>query len=101
MEGDGEFYVSLLKTFLESAQADIAEIKKGLELGAYSKLREKSHSLKGSSRNIGADAIGEICQSLEALADTRTKTGGDELLQRLENEFARVEQEICQEMAAQ
>jgi len=100
-EGDGVFYVSLLKTFLQSAQADLDAMEEALERGEFRKLRDKAHSLKGSSRNLGADAIGETCQSMEALAEAQTKEGADELLKRVAHEFARVTKELHQEIEAQ
>jgi len=100
MDGDQGFYYSLLETFLQSARTDIDSIKETLERGAFDKLRDKAHSLKGSSRNIGADTIGEICQELETLANTHTREGAGELMERLATEFARVEQEIGREMGA-
>ena len=98
IDGDGAFYSSLLETFLQSARTDIDEIQRTLENGEFEKLRDKAHSLKGSSRNIGADAIGETCQKLEALANAKTTQGADELLEELANEFTRVEQAIYQEI---
>ena len=100
VDGDAGFFLSLLDTFLQSARADIEAIQEALERGAFGKLRDKAHSLKGSSRNIGAEGIGEICQELEALAEGKTQQGAGELLERLACEFARAEQQIAREGGA-
>ncbi len=97
MDGDAGFFLSLLETYRQSARADLDAMKGALACGAFDKLRDKAHSLKGSSRNIGAEGIGEMCQEMEALADAPSKEGADELLQRLSREFARAEQEIARE----
>ena len=99
-DGDGAFYVSLLNTFLASAQADIDGIREALDRGEFKTMRDKAHSLKGSSRNVGADAIGETSQALEALAEAATKKGAEKLLKQLAHEFERVAKEIRQEIEA-
>ena len=100
IEGDEGFYFSLLETFLQSARADIDTLREAFERGETGRLRDKAHSLKGSSRNIGADAIGETCQELETVAEAQGTEGAGELLERLAAEFSRVEQEICREISA-
>ena len=97
MDGDVGFFSTLLKTFLQSASADMDEIKMAIASGAFDKLRDKAHSLKGSSRNIGAEGIGNICQEIELLADARAKEVITELFQRLAAEFSRAEEEIARE----
>ena len=99
-EGDGVFYFCLLETFLQSARGDIGAITKALEGGDFRKLRDKTHSLKGSSHNLGADEMGEICRNMEALAEAQTIEGAKELLKQLANEFTRVEKEVSQEITA-
>ena len=95
MDGDAGFFLSLLETYRQSARADLDAMKGALACGAFDKLRDKAHSLKGSSRNIGAEGIGEMCQEMEALAEAPGKEGAEELLQRLSHELARAEQEIA------
>ena len=98
MEGDAGFLLSLLETFRHSARADIDAMREALARGAFEKLCDKAHSLKGSSRNIGAEGIGNICQEMEAAADARAKEDAAELLERLSAEFARAEEEIAREI---
>ena len=97
MDGDAGFFISLLETYRQSARADLDAMKGALACGAFDKLRDKAHSLKGSSRNIGAEEIGDMCQEMEALAGAQSKGDAEELLQRLSREFARAEQEIARE----
>ena len=98
-DNDGAFYQKLLATFLQSTRADLETLQKTLDEGAFAQLRTKAHSLKGSSRNLGAEAMGRLCEELEALPGARTREGAPELLEALRREFARVEEEIGREMA--
>ncbi|MCX6967072.1 MAG: response regulator [Verrucomicrobia bacterium] len=98
MDGDERFFFSLLETYHQSAQADIQDLKEALESRNPAKLRDKAHSLKGSSRNIGANAIGDTCQELETLADSQNLEGAAELMHKLTDAFSKVEQEIRREM---
>jgi len=100
-DDDGTFYKKLLATFLKSTQADLKALQTALCEGAFPKLRDKAHSLKGASRNLGAERMGRLAEELETLADSHTQDGVQELLEALHGELARVEQEICREMAAQ
>ena len=99
-ENDGAFYRKLLETFLQSAETDLIALRDLLAEGALDKARNKAHSLKGSSRNLGAETLGDLAQEIETLA-----TNGRELeklgpaLQRLEAEAGRVKAEIGRELA--
>ena len=56
-------------------------------------MQRAAHSLKGSSGNIGARALHEVCRQI----DERSKAGDlgiAPLIASLEREFARVEAEI-------
>ena len=90
----------LLETFLDSAKSDMKEIKASIDRGDYVTLRNKAHSLKGSSRNLGADAMGSMCQELENLAGTQAQAEAGAVLEKLTGEFTRVKSEIRQEVQA-
>ena len=97
---DGAFFIMLLETFLDSAKSDMKEIKASIDRGDYVTLRNKAHSLKGSSRNLGADAMGSMCQELENLAGTQAQAEAGAVLEKLTGEFTRVKSEIRQEVQA-
>lgn len=98
-ENDGAFYQKLLATFLESARKDMDSLQATLDKKEFAKLRTKAHSLKGSSRNLGADTLGQLSEDLERIADERSADGAPDLLEAMRREFARVEAEIRREMA--
>jgi len=95
-----EFYGKLLETFLNSAEADFRALRMAIEERAWERAKNKAHSLKGSSRNMGADRMGEICQDIEALTAQPDRLAElQAALERLAREFNRVCQQIHKEQA--
>ncbi len=100
-ESGTAFYRKLLETFAQSAEKDFAELRGYVVAGAWGSVKPKAHSLKGSSRNMGADAMGNICQEIEALSfDPGKPEAMQNALERLAAEFGRVCEAIRQELAA-
>ncbi|MDA0782188.1 MAG: CHASE domain-containing protein [Rickettsiales bacterium] len=58
-----------LESYLEDSKKYIEILKSGIELKNIEEIMSASHTLKSSSRQIGADAIGEIAAQIEE--DTR------------------------------
>jgi len=100
LEDDDEFFRNLLETFRRNALSCMAAMRQAFEHGDCKKLRDEAHSLKGASRNLGAEAMGELCHQLEALGENGTLEGMRDLLEQLAQEFTRVEGEIERERAA-
>lgn len=61
-------FVSLLEAYLRDSETRIFEAFEAWEAGDLERLRRSAHSLKGSSSNIGAQALAEYCSALEASA---------------------------------
>lgn len=55
-----------------------------------------AHTIKGGSRNIGAQQLAAYCQTLETSAKAGNLATAYELLQSIENEISRVQQVIEQ-----
>lgn len=82
--------VHLVEMYLHDGTTRLGALNRGI-LDADSELvADTSHSLKGSSANMGALAMAQLCADLEAAADSVEIPGGREILDRLEIEFARV-----------
>jgi len=96
----GAFYIKLLETFLNSAKSDIDEIQSALSALDFPKLRDKAHALKGASRNMGAEQMGQTCQELEAQANDQAKDKADQLFENLIREFTCVKSELRKEISA-
>ena len=69
-DGESALEEELLGIFLESARETLEDIRTALEAGDARLLRAHAHALKGSSRTIGAIALGEMACELEQLGDS-------------------------------
>ena len=71
-DDDLEFERDVVGAFLDSAGDLMARMATALESSDVAGVRAAAHGLKGSSRSIGAPALGDACGRLETAA-----SGGD------------------------
>jgi len=55
----------LLHAFIEHAEADLKDIQTGIAAEDYEQIYAKAHRLRGSSANLGMDAIAELAAQVE------------------------------------
>ena len=84
----------LIELFLSSTPQRIQEMELGLQLQDPVKLYRPAHSLKGSSGQMGAVRLQQICGSLEALGKAGTLNGVAALIEELKVEMERVSQDF-------
>lgn len=66
--GDESFERELVQTFLHESPEVLSQLNTSVHAGDSEAALRAAHSLKGSSRAIGADAVGEVCEILEQRA---------------------------------
>jgi len=91
-DGDDSLLIELLDVFFKESPARIAGLRAALASHDIRSVRMVAHTLKGSSRNIGATQLAEYCQELEYAAKESNITNGDALVASIENEYARVQE---------
>jgi len=64
-DGDPELLVDLIKMFLDDSPSKVDAIQEGLAVGDFDKAERAAHSLKGSSGNLGARIVQELCEQLQ------------------------------------
>lgn len=65
--GDDESLIeSFLSEYRQSAQSAAEQIEEAYKSGQWKQVGELAHTLKSSSRSVGALALGEICAELES-----------------------------------
>jgi len=64
-DGDTEFEIELIEMYLEDAEMHLGTIQKGIEDADAPSVKRAAHTLKGSSANIGANAIRSTAYVLE------------------------------------
>jgi len=79
-----EGYLQLLETFLEDSEQRLSQLhgaRTANELGMA------AHSFKGSSGNMGAVGLAQLCQQLEERIKERSPYGIEELIHRIDQEY--------------
>lgn len=66
--GDNEFINSVIDAFLPQLNRIPGEVREALAEGDGEDIARLAHSLKGSSANVGAQDVSEICRHLEKAA---------------------------------
>ncbi|MCR4542469.1 Hpt domain-containing protein [Pseudomonas sp. 18.1.10] len=85
MEGE---YPRLLDTFLDDSQKRVEALRKARDDAKA--LGRIAHSFKGSSGNLGAVRLAQLCQRLEAESAQAPGTDLGELVDQIDHEFALV-----------
>ncbi|MDB5984195.1 MAG: Hpt protein [Pseudomonas sp.] len=86
MEGE---YPVLLDTFLKDSEQRLAQLQHALANQAVGleELGMAAHSFKGSSGNLGAVRLAELCSLLEVRAQHNQWVGVEELVKKIGAEF--------------
>ncbi|MDP9474716.1 MAG: response regulator [Actinomycetota bacterium] len=87
--GEPDILAELVGLFLEDAPPRLQTLREALAEGDARRVKEISHALKGSSSNMGAARMAEICAQLEDVGATGDLNKTSDLLDRLEKEFAK------------
>lgn len=77
-------YPLLLDTFLSDSSARVDELHRARDA---QQLGNAAHSFKGSSSNMGATQLAELCRQLEDRARQKPLTGIEDLVHRIDAEF--------------
>ncbi|NLA74911.1 MAG: Hpt domain-containing protein [Deltaproteobacteria bacterium] len=85
-----EEYIDLIELFLETSETDISGMEKAAVVSDYAALAERSHSLKGSSGNLGLNEIYEKAKQIEANARNNSLEGLDNLLLHIKQQVVAI-----------
>lgn len=95
LEGNKDLYLTVIKVFLQDTPLQITKLEEALKTGDLVLATRQAHSIKSASRSIGADALGEICQSLEyKLKGNGTLEQHLLSMERIRTEFDQAEQDL-------
>lgn len=84
MSGDDyDFVIEVLETFTDCAPALIEDLQRALKEGNGAAATHAAHTLKGSSRSIGAEPFAAMCQEIEHGCRTESFGGCIEIANRL------------------
>ncbi len=93
--GDGSFVTELIDLFLQAVPNNLVTMKTGLKDTDYGKIKKEAHSLKSSSKQLGANEFSRICLELEELqSHAQSHVQFQNLIQMLDHEFKEIKTEI-------
>ncbi len=89
-DGDLEFERELIQEFIADVELRLTGLQSAGKAGDMELIRQEAHSIKGSSVNVGAQAIEVIARKLERLGGKGDVAQIPDALDRLTLEFGRV-----------
>ena len=96
-EDDPEFFSDLIDQFLNDVPENIEGMQRSAQDNDRQTLTIKAHTLKGSSRTFGANALANLCSSLESEAESASWVKIGERIAQIQVEFDRVKAILIQE----
>src|SRR5436190_2256637 len=88
--GDRELLREIAEAFLEEQPRRIDEIRRAIDTADWELLHRAAHTIKGSMRYFGADAVFDRAFGLEQLAASRSLEGAEEIFGLLKQELAKL-----------
>ena len=88
--GELDFVDELVDTYIEDGRNQVEGLRAALERGDTEALVRAAHSLKSSSVNVGALALGDRCRALEEAARAGAVPDAAERIDAIASSFERV-----------
>ena len=95
--GDPSLLGEFIDLFLEETPPQLASIREAADQGDAHALAQVTHKLKSSSSYMGAHTMVQLCLELEALGLSETMERVPELVERLMEDYERVEAALEEE----
>lgn len=86
----GDKFVELITTYNRDCAVRLDKIREALPARDYSVINHEAHGVKGSSRNLGANSLAQLCGELEAKAKTGDGSDMEQLFSAIEQQFAAI-----------
>jgi len=86
----GESINQVIQAFLEDLPVHLSSLEQSITAADATLMAEFAHTIKGSSRNLGANGMAELCVKVEQLGHAGSTDGAMDILQQLGDEWERV-----------
>ncbi len=93
-EENDDFLNSVMQGFFLEGEQQIESMKKALSGNQYALFKELAHALKGSSGNLGAEALYQICREISQLNHTDLQSSAHNILRKAHDSFNATRQEM-------
>lgn len=94
-DGCADVVADVIAVFQADSATRLANLAGAIEAGNWKQLRAEAHALKGSSLQVGAEAMAAVCLQLEHFQSENPSLAG-QLLHDLQGQFAEVEMAMSQ-----
>ncbi len=94
-----EDFIELVTNFVKDSHKRIEIIKKSHQEGDNANGMEEAHALKGASANLGAETLSKHCFTMQSICQANMIQHAFNVVEDIENEFAKVETEINERLA--
>lgn len=92
--GDVTFLNEMVKLYIDQSEELINSIRENCAKGNFDRVNLDTHSLKGSSLNLGARDIADLCRQIEAKIKETDTPGLMYLIKELERTFESTKEEL-------
>ncbi len=92
--GDGDLLVQVIDLFLEDAPPHIESLRRAFADGDAERAAREAHALKGSSANLGARRLAELCEAVILRARGERLDGMEAAVAAIEVELEGVRREL-------
>jgi HPt (histidine-containing phosphotransfer) domain-containing protein len=92
--GDQDFLNDMVRLYIEQSTDLINAIRENSTKSDFDKVYLETHSLKGSSLNLGARDIAELCRQIETKIKESDTPGLMYLIKELERTFENTKEEL-------
>ena len=89
-ENLGGAFTKMIDFYLEDTPGHLDAIKEAIVADDSNRLQDRAHSVKGSSRNLGANQLADLCKHLEDIGRARSTEGAETHIAAVFAEFGRV-----------
>ena len=84
------FLTQLIDIYLEESPDLLQGMATAVTQNDAEAMKQTAHTLKSSSAALGAIALAKLCEELEKIGNSKTTTGGSEILSQIQSEYKRV-----------
>lgn len=92
--GDPSFTAELIDIMLDDGNSRVHMLRQAYEAQEMESVGKLAHSLKGAALNVGANALADLCASIDDTARKLRILVEESRIEALEQEFAHVSHEL-------
>lgn len=92
--GDAAWLEELLDLYVSDTEKRLSELRQILDAQDMSGLKTLSHTMKGTSGNVGAHVMQDLCLKMEKLALSDDAVGARAHYNGISEEFKRIQEDI-------